>query len=87
MILLLLLLDSVLFVICSFFSFFHLSFFKGPDGCTDGDVRLWGGQSEREGEVQVCKDGVWGYICSDTWNDVNAKTVCKQLQFSDTCKL
>lgn len=50
-------------------------------------MRLWGGQSEREGEVQVCKDGVWGYICSDTWNDVNAKTVCKQLQFSDTCKL
>ena len=56
-----------------------------PDGCTNGDVRLTGGQSDREGDVQVCRDGKWGYVCSDTWNDVNAKTVCKQLQLSDTC--
>jgi len=30
--------------------------------CTDGTVRLFGGQSNAEGTVEICVGGVWGSV-------------------------
>ena len=32
--------------------------------------------------VQICADGVWGYICRDFWTKKHAEVVCRELGFS-----
>ena len=50
--------------------------------CTTGDIRLYGG-GYYYGAVQVCIEGVWGSICSNSfWDNNDASVVCKQLGFS-----
>uniref|UniRef100_A0A1X7T6A2 Uncharacterized protein n=1 Tax=Amphimedon queenslandica TaxID=400682 RepID=A0A1X7T6A2_AMPQE len=48
--------------------------------CTDGDVRLVGGQTENQGSVQICYNNAWTYLCSGWyWGTTEANTVCSQL--------
>ncbi|CAI8023564.1 Scavenger receptor cysteine-rich domain superfamily protein, partial [Geodia barretti] len=53
------------------------------DDCFTGEVRLVGGESEREGRVEVCSDGKWGTVCGRQWTDKNTAVVCSYLGFSD----
>ena len=50
--------------------------------CTYGDVRLVGGSGDHEGNVQVCINGTWGYVCDNSWNYNDARVVCRQLGYS-----
>ncbi len=50
--------------------------------CNDGDARLLNGTSPQSGRVEVCYDGVWGTVCSDMWQAIDAGVVCRQLGFS-----
>ena len=51
--------------------------------CTDGDVRLIGGQTENQGSVQVCYNNAWTYLCSGWWwGTTEANIVCGQLGFN-----
>ena len=51
--------------------------------CTPGDVRLVGGETRADGQVQICYNGQWGSIASDGWESVDAQVVCRQLGFPD----
>ncbi len=40
------------------------------------------GSTALEGRVQICKNGIWGTVCSTAWTFVDAKVVCRQLGLS-----
>ena len=50
--------------------------------CTDGDVRLEDGDREYEGRIEVCYDENWATVCDFDVDDMLAKVVCRQLEFS-----
>lgn len=38
---------------------------------------------EKEGEIEMCVNGVWGSICPDGWDDTDAYVICKQLGYAE----
>ena len=57
----------------------HDFMLTGTSSCEDGDVRLVGGETEREGRVEMCYNGVWGSVCASGWDEVAANLVCSEL--------
>ena len=55
--------------------------------CNHGEVRLFGGFSDRDGAAEVCINGYWGDICDTHWDNVDATVFCKQHFGDNSCKL
>ena len=49
--------------------------------CNEGEMRLVDGDIEQEGRPEVCWNGVWGNICDDVWQEVDAYILCRQLGY------
>ena len=41
-----------------------------------------GGESEREGYLEVCLNQGWGTVCDDGWSLLDSQVVCRQLGYS-----
>ena len=52
--------------------------------CTKGAIRLVGGMTKTEGQVEICLYGLWGIVCDNLWTVQEAELVCKQLGFPYT---
>ena len=57
------------------------------DTCAqEGSIRLFGSNSDNTGYVQICRDGIWGFICDYNWCENEAKVVCRELGYSSNRK-
>ncbi len=50
-------------------------------GGREGEIRLAGGPSSREGRVDICLDNFWHTPCQDTWGIEETQVVCRELGF------
>ena len=50
--------------------------------CATGSIRLVGGSEQYEGRLEVCIDEVWGTICDDAFDSMDAGVACAQLGYS-----
>lgn len=51
--------------------------------CNDGDLRLVGGSTSREGNLEICLNNSYGAICDDFWDSLDARVACFQLGFTN----
>ena len=53
-------------------------------GCTNLNVRLVDGDTELEGRVEICVDGVWGAVTSSSFTA--ARVICNELGYPSECE-
>ena len=69
------LISSLLFI-------FHLA------ACKLGHIRLRGGSTAHDGQVEICNSNqVWSSVCATGWGDSDAQVACTQLGYSSSGEL
>ena len=58
--------------------------------CSNWSIRLTDSETDNEGRVEICTDGIWMTIDAThwyyTWSYNESKVVCRQLGYYDQCK-
>ena len=54
------------------------------DQSINGGLRLTGGFSHYEGQVEIFWNSEWRPVCGDGWDDLDAHVVCRQLHYLST---
>ena len=49
--------------------------------CSNGEVGLFGGESPREGRVEICMNWTWVTVCEDSFDVNDAVVICNQLGY------
>ena len=49
--------------------------------CDNGDIRLMGGANPLEGRVEICLENTYSTVCDDFWDELEARVVCRQLEY------
>lgn len=54
--------------------------------CNTGDTRLIGGNTDREGRLELCFGGRWSTITDDGFSTFDAIVACRMMGYLDGCK-
>ena len=65
------------------FGLLHSCLIAEPGECLEGSVHLADGGISQEGRVEVCLGGVWGSVCGDGWDQMDAYILCEQLDLGE----
>ena len=41
---------------------------------------------QQEGRVEICKNGVWGSVCDQSWDKTDAHIVCQEMGYPELGK-
>lgn len=54
---------------------------EAPPMSQEGQLRLVGGRTHFEGNVEIMHNGRWGAVCDDEWDQTDADIACRQIGF------
>lgn len=61
------------------YDFIIIAALTPQSNCTNGEARLVGGAISNKGRIEICINQIWGTVCDDGWDYLDANVVCKQL--------
>ena len=47
----------------------------------NGEIQLVKGSTDYEGNIKICVNGVWSFICDSGWSTNDARVACTQAGF------